>query len=115
MMNAALCDLCKGKRYPRQCRNLRGFRRKFAVPAECPHGIALNNLPIGDNAPTGQAGGVHMPPDGVRSYPIQVQSVACKHAEVYPKCATKVVCKLDLTVVRVVHKSECAKCERRET
>jgi len=45
-----ICDLCRGRRYPRQCRNSAVWRAAQRAPDVCPEGIALNNLPIGDNA-----------------------------------------------------------------
>ncbi|HUT59092.1 MAG TPA: hypothetical protein VNA25_14685 [Phycisphaerae bacterium] len=40
-----LCD------YQRQCRNSAAWRAAQHAPAECPYGLPLNSLPIGDNAP----------------------------------------------------------------
>jgi len=48
-----ICDDCQGKTYPRQCRNSAAWRKAQGAPSECPYGIELNNLPIGDNAPQG--------------------------------------------------------------
>jgi hypothetical protein len=61
----AFCDVkCQGKTYARQCRNSRAWRlarlREHSglerCDFECPYGLALNNLPIGDNAPEGTRG-----------------------------------------------------------
>ena len=46
-----LCSVCRGQRYPRQCRNSWHWRQGRDVPAVCPFGLPLNGLPIGDNAP----------------------------------------------------------------
>ena len=46
-----ICDTCKGQLYPRQCRHAAAWRRAQGAPTVCPHGLALNELPIGDNAP----------------------------------------------------------------
>jgi len=49
-----LCGRCGGTVYPRQCRNSAAWRAAQRAPEVCPHGIALNNLPIGDNSPVGE-------------------------------------------------------------
>ena len=46
-----ICETCKGKQYPRQCRHSAAWRKAQRAPQLCPHGLALNTLPIGDNAP----------------------------------------------------------------
>lgn len=66
-----ICDTCKGTRNPRQCRNSAAFRDAQYAPAECPYGIALNNLPIGDNLPKQRRMSIH-------------RAERCRHLDVVP-------------------------------
>ena len=50
-IRTTLCAVCRGQRYPRQCRNSAAWRKAQHAPADCLFDIPLNNLPIGDNAP----------------------------------------------------------------
>ncbi len=99
-----ICDICQGTVYPRQCRNSAAFRQRQAAPEICPHGIPLNNLPIGDNTPPG--GGV--------SAVVAVRGVECIHAQPYRTCGGCVTCTLDDPILRVVKRSECGACPVRK-
>ena len=98
-----ICDLCQGKVYPPQCRNLAAFRHRYGAPGPCPHGIPLNNLPIGDNAPEGL------------SRPVAATTpMPCIHARPYRKCGGCALCALNEPILRVVKRAECQICVSRE-
>jgi hypothetical protein len=46
-----ICVQCGGKVYPRQCRNSEAWRGFHGIGHDCPYGVLVNNLPIGDNLP----------------------------------------------------------------
>lgn len=46
-----LCSMCRGRRYPRQCRNSRDWRKMQRAPLTCPFEVPLNHLAVGDNVP----------------------------------------------------------------
>lgn len=100
-----ICDTCQGTTYPRQCRNDAAKRRAWGAPDICPYGIALNHLPIGDNAPDSSPAMRRRSNDRVRE---GVVSILCTHGARLGCC--KVECRHPagegLTVVRAHCTSE---------
>lgn len=75
-----ICDACKGERYSRQCRNSAAWREAQDAPEECPHGIELNNLAIGDNAPSPRLRSTGAPQKNTETAHMEIPRV-CKWRE----------------------------------
>ncbi len=89
-----ICDQCKGKRYPFQCRNSAAWRDRYGAPSGCPHGLPLGYSP--DGVKRGDYGrparrGPHATPQATpKALPL------CRHAKRYTEgCCDgwKVLCR----------------------